>query len=552
MDSGAAGFGVCLLASVIRRILETNLASAEPPWKGSIHIFGQQRGCSEVPRRLYTIPSWVDLILLSMRMKLFCVLSVWSLPVAQARTWRDLGLVLNVPDPTVGFYLHEKDPLFTPAPSQQPSYSPSAEPSISPTTSFKPSVEPTLEPTAQPSSAPTLPPDPYPFVDPPTRPPNTYFNYDTRPTAQYGPGHAGVVLKDNAFAVGYSNNQWDHVATDPYWNEFGNDGGWGPWKGTLANHGIHRNRCGKVGMQSPIDLRPNDAGYCEEHHEVRSRPGDFRVSGDKVDKQILPHALRLVYPRRPCADFVNNVTCMEPDPPHADFPEGWGNTADVMHIDIKVPSEHLIRGERFDGEMQIFHLHPGRRRMPVQSVVIRATADGYNYYFQAALDAFADQYRENQAKCGKNRRLGRQLVQDFENAIEYQAASEFHDYQTWADYSTDLDHPDYEANVAERKLQIGIWDPYHVKLIPTIWFYRYDGSLTHPPCSEWVTWLVCDKPMIISVNQLETLKTILFTNVDDKCRRTSAHFEHSVARPIQETAGRPVWQCKPSDFGPDQ
>jgi hypothetical protein len=43
----------------------------------------------------------------------------------------------------------------------------------------------------------------------------------------------------------------------------------------------------------------------------------------------------------------------------------------------------------------------------------------------------------------------------------------------------------------------------------------------------------------------------LFLNVNDKCQRTSVQYDHSVARPIQDTAGRPVWLCTPDDFVAD-
>ena len=88
--------------------------------------------------------------------------------------------------------------------------------------------------------------------------------------------------------------------------------------------------------------------------------GDHGVKGSSVDKQILSSKLRLVYERRPCQDIMDTV-CAEPDPPTADFPNGWGGFADLMHVDFKIPAEHKINGESFDGEMQIYHLHPGQR-----------------------------------------------------------------------------------------------------------------------------------------------------------------------------------------------
>ncbi|KAA0184103.1 Eukaryotic-type carbonic anhydrase [Fasciolopsis buskii] len=37
-------------------------------------------------------------------------------------------------------------------------------------------------------------------------------------------------------------------------------------------------------------------------------------------------------------------------------------------------------------------------------------------------------------------------------------------------------------------------------------YYTYSGSLTTPPCSECVTWIVLDEPIIITQNQLDTFR----------------------------------------------
>jgi hypothetical protein len=84
------------------------------------------------------------------------------------------------------------------------------------------------------------------------------------------------------------------------------------------------------------------------------------VEGASVERRIESNKLRLVYQRRPCADILDTV-CSEPDPPTADFPNGWGGYADTLNIDFKVPSEHRMNGEVFDAEMQIYHLHADRR-----------------------------------------------------------------------------------------------------------------------------------------------------------------------------------------------
>jgi carbonic anhydrase len=250
--------------------------------------------------------------------------------------------------------------------------------------------------------------------------------------------------------------------------------------------------------------------------------------------------------------------CHEVNPPSADFPNEWGGYSDLLHIDFKVPSEHMIRGQRYDAEMQVVHLHPSRRRTPTQSVVIQATPTGYNYYLQPVLDAFEYVTSVDRAQCAQKRRKERKLITRIHRILGTNSTGGSHnlhttDYNTWADYSTDLDDPEFERNrrLQQRSLQSGVWNPYDKNLIPSFYFYGYEGSLTEPPCGEWVTWFVCDTPMIISDKQLEQMKRLLFTHIDGDCNPTSVHYQQSVARPIQDTAGRPVWQCTQADFLPD-
>ena len=62
-------------------------------------------------------------------------------------------------------------------------------------------------------------------------------------------------------------------------------------------------------------------------------------------------------------------------------------------------------------------------------------------------------------------------------------------------------------------------------LLPANRDYRYNGSLTTPPCSEGVRWVVMKKPMTISKEQLEAFKTTL-------------GFDNN--RPVQPLNARPI------------
>ena len=56
-------------------------------------------------------------------------------------------------------------------------------------------------------------------------------------------------------------------------------------------------------------------------------------------------------------------------------------------------------------------------------------------------------------------------------------------------------------------------------------FYRFSGSLTTPPCSEGVTWLVLDLPVSASSEQINTFHSIIY---------------HNNNRPVQPLNGRVI------------
>jgi carbonic anhydrase len=499
---------------------------------------------------------------------LFALLTL-LLPEIRARSWRDFVLLyeestadqncfifLSQQELNIWDHPREKIALPTFSPSPAPTANPTDFPSSMPTSlqSQNPSTSPTLPEselvTAKPTNAPTTLDDYYRENEEPVNPNGWYFNYDNSPGNKYGPGQMSMEQQLNGFyQIQIVDNHWGSVERPPidYWVEF-TDRGFGPWKGVLQNHRPLRNICEDGLLQSPVDVRENGA-ICHEFHQIRTLPGDFQVTGNHVERRIEPNKLRLVYRRRPCANY-REPACSEPDPPAADFPSGWGGMSDAIHIDFKVPSEHKIHGESFDAEMQIYYLHPSNRRLAAQAVLIRAQQNGYNYYLQEALNAFQKEYDENKAKCG--RRLQHQRHSPFGNhsAFHRNLTGTFTNYFDWAKKHSTFQGESNNLQPGPPQFQ-GVWNPNHQMLTPTIYFYRYDGSLTEPPCGEFVSWFVADKPMVIGFEQLEQMKRIISTNVDENCRRTSVHHKQSVARPIRPSNGRPIWRCTAEDFGPD-
>jgi len=90
-------------------------------------------------------------------------------------------------------------------------------------------------------------------------------------------------------------------------------------------------------------------------------------------------------------------------------------------------------------------------------------------------------------------------------------------------------------------IQKGHWEAWNTypqnfrKLLPvdTKSFYRYQGSLTTPPCSEVVTWTVFHDKLPISERQLKALRTL--SNYE-------RFYLYSTYRPVQELNGRTVFR----------
>ena len=195
----------------------------------------------------------------------------------------------------------ERDPFFfTAEPSSLPSAAPSLAPSGSPTASpsAAPSSTPTTAaPTSKPSAAPTVS---YPVNDQPKSYSSKYFDY--QPDGKRGP------------------KNWDNVDDPPegrYWKEE---------YGQYIEPSLGKSRCDSESRrQSPIDVRFDKAkGQCFEYHGVRNKIGLYNIDDPKVETQILPSKLRIVYPNNFGDDWGGASENDVVKGPSADIPKGWG------------------------------------------------------------------------------------------------------------------------------------------------------------------------------------------------------------------------------------
>ncbi|MGH0175569.1 UNVERIFIED_CONTAM: hypothetical protein FKN15_004226, partial [Acipenser sinensis] len=76
-------------------------------------------------------------------------------------------------------------------------------------------------------------------------------------------------------------------------------------------------------------------------------------------------------------------------------------------------------------------------------------------------------------------------------------------------------------------------------------YYRYTGSLTTPPCSEIVEWIVFSRPVFVSYQQLEAFYSIFTTEQQDHVK--SVEYLRNNFRPLQSLDGRVVYKSAVRD-----
>ncbi|XP_045931667.1 receptor-type tyrosine-protein phosphatase gamma-like [Micropterus dolomieu] len=76
-------------------------------------------------------------------------------------------------------------------------------------------------------------------------------------------------------------------------------------------------------------------------------------------------------------------------------------------------------------------------------------------------------------------------------------------------------------------------------------YYRYTGSLTTPPCSKVVEWIIFSRPIYVSYRQLEAFYSIFTTEQQDHVK--SVEYLRSNFRPIQSLDNRQVFKSAVKD-----
>ncbi|MDP2403420.1 MAG: carbonic anhydrase family protein, partial [Methylotenera sp.] len=182
-----------------------------------------------------------------------------------------------------------------------------------------------------------------------------------------------------------------------------------------------------------------------------------------VDASMKPLKLLQKFPVK---DIVNNGHTVQ-----ANFKIGNILAIDNMsfqlkHVQFRAPSENTIKGKSF----------------PLEAHFVHADAKGN-------LSIIAVMFKEGKSNIGLEK--------------------------LWKQIPSDIDKP---VNLKSRVLAS--------EMVPANQdYYRFSGSLTTPPCSEGVRWLLIKTPMTASNSQIEAFKSVL---------------KHPNNRPVQPLNGRVI------------
>jgi len=309
-------------------------------------------------------------------------------------------------------------------------------------------------------------------------------------------------------------NKWDKVnAKDNEWRE---------WKSLKAD----KNECGKEkNRQSPVDLVKNED--CRADHQMLFSDGTCAF--DDIIFEVTPYSLKGTFPIDKC------------QPPGMDLSDSF-NERYVNTFELKLPGEHTIDGEAYDGEIQFSHVvnvdddwkwwENRNHQVAMCARHISGTKKKDDKYIERFLKKWEEAADKHADKCQASGKGTISLSSIQRRQLRKQESQK------------------------ERELHKSLWTvtkkkPHDVLRQPfkNQYYYGYKGSLTVPPCSDFVLWYIVDNPMEISPSQLSRLRDLIKDYINDDCEKdTYADENGNVNRPIQKKHKHNIFHCDESDY----
>jgi len=210
------------------------------------------------------------------------------------------------------------------------------------------------------------------------------------------------------------------------------------------------------------------------------------------------------------------------------LPDLPNETFELVQVHLHSGTEHTFDGFFNAAEMHMVHKSTGDSGMlAVVGVILQAGISEEHFLFRKLLNEWDTVQQEVQDQCfatGRERNLNVEenkgtilnSLKESINSLEESKSASLNIYDIL---------PEDEA------------------------FYRYEGGLTTPPCTEIVHWSVASKPVQISTTQERELANLILNYVGEDCVHGSvASTGGSTSRPPQPLNGRTVDLICPASF----
>ncbi|XP_072540831.1 receptor-type tyrosine-protein phosphatase gamma isoform X2 [Salminus brasiliensis] len=271
------------------------------------------------------------------------------------------------------------------------------------------------------------------------------------------------------------------AAGEPYWAYSGNHGPW-RWASVYPE-------CGERN-QSPVDIPDEEAQVSEECQELTLEGFEVKSS----NKTSMKNTGKTVSILLKNDYFVRGAAL--PGRFKAEKVEfHWG------HTNGSAGSEHSINGKRFPVEMQIYFYNSDDFDSLSTAIKERRIIAAMAVFFQVGK---------------KDNMAAEPIITGLKRVVHH-----------------------------EKETSLG---PFILRdLLPSSLgsYYRYTGSLTTPPCSKVVEWIVFSRPVYLSYHQLEAFYSIFTTEQQDHVK--SVEYLRNNHRPTQNLDNRLLYKSAVKD-----
>ena len=242
-------------------------------------------------------------------------------------------------------------------------------------------------------------------------------------------------------------------------------------------------------VESPINVVANTE--CQRQRPMKTyTPQHNSCTIDNVSFDVTPFGLRALLRQQcqpPTLVLATGTDAVE-----------WTFTG----IQLKMRSEHTLEGVQFDGELVLTHSHKSRGMMHI-SIMLNASSLTREERMESLITKWEQSANKNRSQCQKE---ALKLI-----PTAYPPGGPF---------------------------------PYDIMTSQS--YYEYDGSLTVPPCTPNVRWILLDKPLKVSNAQYKRLAMLMTQWMDPTACR-----EHDTAladtgenvRPLQNGEQISVSYC---------